>query len=168
MLRIRSLVLTALIAIPSLSAAQRPERVSEPMDSTKRALVQQLVIAARMKEQVIRTMRESSQLQTLPVPPGFWDRMIVRATEDVDALIATTVDDYGSYFTSTEIRELIAFYGTPLGKRLLDVTPVIGARASQKGQEWGMRVGSEVGQQLMQQGSKPGGTTKPVKPASKP
>lgn len=158
-------VSSACCLLPCLAAAQRVDPVAEPMDSAKRAVVRELVTAARMREQVLQTMRETSRLQTVPVPPGFWDRMLERAAQDADTLIASTVEDYGSYFTAAELRELITFYRTPVGQRLLDVLPRIGARASVRGQTWGMRVGMEVGAELLDKpasGAKPAKSLKPV------
>ncbi len=41
---------------------------------------------------------------------------------------------YAEVYTPAELRELTAFYGTPLGRRLLETTPVVSARGAQIGE----------------------------------
>jgi uncharacterized protein len=44
---------------------------------------------------------------------------------------------YHKYFTQSEIKELIAFNETPLGKKIIRITPVITQEGIQAGQAWG-------------------------------
>jgi hypothetical protein len=131
--------------------AQAVDTVPEPRDAAKLALVRELMTTANFRQQLVRTMRETSTRQgaMAPVPPGFWDKFLARAEQDADTLLAPMVDDYARYFTTADLRALITFYQSNAGKRFRLVAPVISANASFVGMKWGQRVGAEVAGELM-------------------
>ena len=43
---------------------------------------------------------------------------------------------YASQFTEQELKDLIAFYNTPLGKKLIDAEPKAGEEAAKRAQVW--------------------------------
>ena len=45
-----------------------------------------------------------------------------------------------SVYTVDEMHQLMVFYGSPIGKRMIELTPKIGAMSFAAGQEWGQRV----------------------------
>lgn len=55
-----------------------------------------------------------------------------------------TIEIYASNLTAGEMRELRAFYNTPIGKRLLVVTPKLGVESFTAGRVWGERVAQEA------------------------
>lgn len=59
-----------------------------------------------------------------------------RLGEFVDALAQVQA----SVYSVDEMHQLTAFYETPLGKRVVEVTPKLGALSFAAGQEWGRRV----------------------------
>jgi hypothetical protein len=52
-----------------------------------------------------------------------------------------TAELWASQMTAAELRELKAFYQTPLGRRLQEVTPAVAAGAAAFGMKWGQDVG---------------------------
>jgi hypothetical protein len=154
--------------------AQVVDTVTEPRDAAKLALVRELMATANFREQLVRTMRETSARQgaLVPVPPGFWDKFIARAEQDADTLIAPLLEDYTRYFTSADLKALIAFYKSPTGQRVSLVNPIISANSASVGQQWGQKVGMEIGTELMNEGAPkdpaPVAPAKPVKPVKKP
>lgn len=58
---------------------------------------------------------------------------------------------YERHFTHEEIREMIAFYETPLGKKTIDVMPRVMADSMQIGQRWAARVMPEIQQKVTKQ-----------------
>jgi uncharacterized protein len=143
------------LMIVSLTAgvarAQAVDTVPEPRDAAKIALVQELMATANFRQQLLRTMRETSTRQSAitQVPPGFWDRFLARAEQAADTLLAPMAADYARYFTSADLRALIVFYKSPAGQRMSAVAPVISANSSFAGQQWGQKVGIEVATELM-------------------
>ena len=51
-------------------------------------------------------------------------------------LRARTIPIYEKYFTHDEIRALLAFYGTDIGRKTVAVIPTIGQEAAKAGLEW--------------------------------
>ena len=51
---------------------------------------------------------------------------------------------YDKYFTHQEIKELMAFYETPSGKKAILVLPTVINEAMGIGQGWGQALGPEI------------------------
>ena len=72
----------------------------------------------------------------------------MRRAEFVDLLVPI----YDQRFSPAEVRDLLAFYQSPLGQRLPEVQPDLTRDAMMAGQRWGMRLGAEIGQELAAEG----------------
>ena len=171
MRRILTIFAGSVAAIVQLAGAQVVDTVPEPRDAAKLALVRELMTTADFRQQLVRTMRETSTRQgaMVPVPAGFWEKFLARAEQDADTLLAPMATDYARYFTSADLRALIAFYQSPAGRRMSLVSPIISANSSFAGSKWGQRVGQEVAAELIKP-DRATDTTPPAKavPAKKP
>jgi uncharacterized protein len=158
-----STTVTLVVLSAGRSQAQTIDTVPEARDAAKLALVQELVTTANFRQQLLRTMRETSVRQgsMAQVPPGFWEKFLSRAELASDTLLAPMIDDYTRYFSSADLRALIVFFRSPAGRRLSLVAPVISANSSFAGSRWGQKVGIEVATELMT----PKGTTPPTSDA---
>ena len=58
-------------------------------------------------------------------------------TERYSALMPKLVAAYARLLTPDEVRQMLAFYETPLGKRMIEVTPALSQAGAQAGSEWG-------------------------------
>jgi hypothetical protein len=58
---------------------------------------------------------------------------------------------YDKYYTHDEIKQLIKFYESPLGKRVLEITPLLSTEAGEIGEEWGKKLAAEVFDDLMKE-----------------
>lgn len=56
------------------------------------------------------------------------------------SLLDELVPIYARHFTHQDVRNMIAFYETPLGRKMLEVTPRIMQESMQLGQQWALRV----------------------------
>ena len=148
--RTLSIFAASLMVAAHPAGAQTVDTIPVPRDAARVALVRELMVAANFRQQLVRTMRESSTRQgaMVPVPPGFWEKFLARAEQDADSLLAPIANDYARYFSSDDLRALIAFYQSPTGQRLSLVSPIISANSSYAGSLWGMRVGREVALEL--------------------
>jgi hypothetical protein len=90
------------------------------------------------------------------VPAAFWDRFLEQARARRGELEEGYVTLYDRHFTTAEIRELIAFYDSPIGKRFLTEQPGLMREGIALGQEWGSRIGADVGRTLSAEGAQPG------------
>jgi hypothetical protein len=56
---------------------------------------------------------------------------------------------YHKYLTLEEIRELVRFYKTPVGKKAISVMPKMAQEAMQAGQAWGQSLGPVIQQRVL-------------------
>jgi hypothetical protein len=61
--------------------------------------------------------------QLVPIPDAFWIKF--REKLNVDDLLYACIPAYNKYYTHDEIKQLITFYESPLGKRVVEVTPFL-------------------------------------------
>jgi hypothetical protein len=92
------------------------------------------------------------QLRTLvpSVPQEFWD--LFRANIDFDDFIKAYIPLYDRYYTLEEIRAIIVFYESAAGKKVIEVTPLMTAESMSIGQEWGLKMGQKLLEEMKQRG----------------
>jgi len=59
---------------------------------------------------------------------------------------------YQKHLTIDDLKELIKFYETPVGKKFASKTPFITQESMQVGQEWGMKIGQEFSEKMTEKG----------------
>ena len=159
----RALMLAAIITVASSAFAEAQGVIPQsaaartPRDTAKIAVIRQLLQQMHAVDMAVTAMDTQLPAQRAAnprIPPVFWDRFIKLAHDRVGELENVYVDIYDKYFTTDEIRQLIAFYNTPVGRKLLDRQPLILKESMLAGQQWGQKIGAEVGQQLEAEGVK--------------
>jgi hypothetical protein len=142
----------ALVALAlALPAAAQPAASPESREAARA-----LVDAMGGKQQITATLQQmrgfvvqGMQQQSPKVAPAEVARIVdeillpefeARSGEILEASAAS----WASRFTAEEIRELAAFYATPLGRKLVAVTPEATVEAMRFGQVWAMRVAGEA------------------------
>jgi hypothetical protein len=87
------------------------------------------------------------------VPAVFWEsaRRDVFDKEIVE-LNKKLVPVYQKNFSPAEIKQLIEFYQSPLGKKLTDGTAKIGKESIQVAQTWGISLGGKLNSYLLEKG----------------
>ena len=76
-----------------------------------------------------------------------------------DELLKTSISDltemlvpvYKKYLSEDDLKELIAFYKTPVGEKYAKSSPFITQEAMQVGQQWGMKIGQEIAKKITDQ-----------------
>lgn len=63
---------------------------------------------------------------------------------------------YSKYFTHVEVREMAAFYASPLGRKTIETLPALMAESMALGQKWGMSMGPEIQKRVMARCEKAG------------
>jgi hypothetical protein len=61
-----------------------------------------------------------------------------------DSLFDQIVPIYHRHLSHAEIRELIAFYESPIGRKTIAIMPQVVGESMQAGQRWGMALGPEI------------------------
>ena len=84
------------------------------------------------------------------IPDVFWARF--REKINIDELLLACVPVYNKYFTHDEIKQLLLFYESPLGKRMIEIAPLLSQETMAIGQKWGERLGQEIVNELIKDG----------------
>lgn len=78
------------------------------------------------------------------VPSDFWTEFAKEAEESYTELEKQIADVYKSHFSTDEIKQLIKFYESPIGKKYVQELPLIQSDSYKFGQEWGSKLGAKV------------------------
>jgi uncharacterized protein len=125
------------------------------VDSVKAALIRQLLARTGAADQAIAAMEAMLPAQRAAnpqIPAVFWDRFLAAARDRRGELVELIVPVYDRHFTTDELRQLVAFYETTLGQKLLAAQPAIARESIEAGQQWGARIGEEVAAKLQFEG----------------
>ena len=157
--RLSLVALALLAAAPARAHAQAAAATpaAPVQDPEKRRLIQDMLARTKAVDLAMQAMESSigAQRSANPrIPAVFWDRFLARAKAergDFEAMIGGIWD---RHFTSAELRELLAFYDTPVGRKTLEVMPALSQESMLAGQQWGQRLGMKVGAELEAEGVK--------------
>ncbi len=153
----KALMLT--VAAVLLAAFSMPAAIAQPAPNDAPDVDQELhddvlkllqvsgaeAMAEQMWQQMMANFREM-----LPnVPDEFWDGM--EAEMDLGALLVALVPAYTENLTHQDILDLIDFYESDLGQRLVAAQPQIAADSMLIGQAWGEQIGQRVVEKLEEQ-----------------
>lgn len=138
---------------------------AEPIDGAKKQLIDELLVQTGQSAKdtgklfsnaVIEQMTQTLKIAKPDISPKVFDIL----EQEVRSVIDETIQDsnfiaemmypiYGSRFSEAELRELIAFNQTPLGKKLLREQPAITQEAMQAGQTFGKTLGPKIQERIM-------------------
>ncbi|MDR2209268.1 MAG: DUF2059 domain-containing protein [Azoarcus sp.] len=150
----------ALIVLFALSIAYIPAKAEE-LTPEKRADIEQLLtmtgalsLGKQMSDMVV-----SNMIQTLKeVRPDIPEKALnvlpaeIAAVfdENMGALMELTIPLYHKYFTAAEVKEMIRFYSTDLGKKTIRLMPALMQEAMVVGQQWGKSFAPQLNQRIME------------------
>ncbi len=87
------------------------------------------------------------------VPEAVWIEMVSEAEAKVDAFVMEIlVPIYDKHLTRADIKGLIAFYETPVGRKLLTVMPQMHRESRTAGESWGREFARTVQEKLAAKG----------------
>ncbi len=158
---LRVVALAFLLLFQAGSAGAQGQRTAEAMSAANELIV---------------TMRATERFKTaLPLILQALKPAIVQGRPEVERdyeLVAKQVLDdatdmfgelaellagiYASNFTTSELRELTAFYRSPIGQRLADRHPAITQQSMVAGQAWGQRLGERTAPKIIEELRKKG------------
>lgn len=143
----------AMLVAPVAASAQGAT-AGAPADSNA-ALVHELVERSRSVDLALTAIEANVAAQrqlNARIPAVFWDRFLSVAHERRGDLATMIESVYARHFSADELRQLLAFYDTPIGKKLIALQPTLAQESMAAGKEWGQRIGLEVGMQLQKEG----------------
>lgn len=68
--------------------------------------------------------------------------------QPLEDLVAMLTPVYKKHFTMEDLDQLIAFYNSDIGKKLVEKTPMIMQESSQIGQLWGRKLATEIADKI--------------------
>lgn len=110
----------------------------------------ELTGAGQLGIQVMEQMIGSFKQGNTGIPDKFWDEFM--AEVNVNELVELVIPIYGKYLTRNDVKQLIKFYKTPVGKKLIEVQPMIMQESMMIGQEWGQKIAEKVIKSLKEKG----------------
>ena len=86
------------------------------------------------------------------VPDQFWQDFALEFKRQAspDELMQAILPIYDKHFTHQEIRQLIAFYQSPLGRKISTTLPEIQRESVDAGRAWGEQLGDRMHKELQQ------------------
>ncbi len=112
---------------------------------TKEKLIKEMLNlsgSGKIARQSMELMVSSFKKQMPTVAGDFWDEFMKEA--DTEELTNMIVPVYAKYYTESEIKELIAFYKTPIGKKMVENLTLITQESYSIGEAWGKALGEKV------------------------
>jgi hypothetical protein len=149
-----SLATTASAADPA-PAAPTPAAPAEAVAPNKEDDIRTLMAltgAGKIGTQFIEQMMASFKETYPDVPASFWTAFA--AEINADALIDKLLPVYEKHLTQDDIRQLIAFYRSPIGQKMIAAMPRITRDSMQIGQDWGRQVAEQVLARMEKEGFK--------------
>lgn len=140
------------ITVPLHAQDSTPKKRDAEKEKAVRQLLE-MTGASKLALQVMDQMLVSMKQAMPNVPDEFWTRF--RKKIKSDDLTNQIAPIYGKYYTKDDLKQIIAFYNTPIGRKMIAVTPQISRESMTVGQEWGRKLGEEAVQEMKQEGYAP-------------
>lgn len=87
------------------------------------------------------------------VPDSVWSNLKTEVFDnEVNELTKKMVPLYKKHFTHEDVKELINFYESPIGKKLVTKTPLLTQESMQFSQQWGMDLIGNINGWLSEKG----------------
>lgn len=134
-----SLLLVFVLSFSSKAQSKEYKKLVKEYMETTNALAQFKVNIGT----IIDMFRENEAYAD--IPESFWKDFQAEIEKNSETrLIDMFVEIYYKYFTEEDFKEIIAFYQTPIGKKLLQNNPAIIKDAMSIGKKWGEEVAEQV------------------------
>lgn len=148
----------ALLLAPAVAAEQpaQAKTAVQPGDTDKSRDIRRLLVltgagnlGTQVMDQILRSFRQSHPA----VPAKFWDDL--RGEMNADQLTQLVVPIYDRHLSHDDVKQLLAFYESPVGRKLIAVQPQIVAESMKAGEEWGRAAAERILQRMKEQGYSP-------------
>jgi hypothetical protein len=158
MIRARSVVLVGTLALlPGLAAAEQAAaaRTEAPSagQAAKLADIERLMAATgarQLADQMLAQMIQIFRQQNPAVPAEAWTELQQAFGEE--DLMKQLVGVYDKHLTHEDVKGLLQFFESAVGRKLVKVQPQIMQDSMAIGQAWGQRAGERVQQRLKEKG----------------
>jgi hypothetical protein len=150
MLLIGSITLCPLSAMAADdSAPAAPEKKMSQKETDIRKLLE-VSGSSKLGQQILDQMIGQFRKSMPDVPQEFWTKFQEQA--QMDELVELIIPIYDKHFSDDDIKDLIKFYESPIGRKLMHEMPEIVQESMAIGQNWGRNMAQRVMQQLHEKG----------------
>lgn len=148
------ILMVPVVNVPVLAqsrpATSQPANNQEKINNIKELMA---ITGEEKLSQQIRTQLINGMKSQLPqVPQEFWNTLAEEIDSDSDKMKNQIIAIYSKYFTNEDIKELIAFHKTPLGRKVTNVLPQVTRESVEVGQRYGIAAGKRALQRLESEG----------------
>ena len=137
---------------PAQQKATASSSDEKKIDPAKEKDIRQLLeltgLADRMSEVMTEMEKNIKPMMESALPPGDYRAKLIDAFFEkfhsklnLSELVDLTVPIYDKHFSHEEIKGLITFYKTPLGKKAISELPQLMSESMNAGQKWGENLG---------------------------
>ena len=145
----------------SVAAAARANRQPK-IDSQKEADIRRLLDVMDSRAAATQLMGDLEKsikpLLTSSLPPGeYRDRLVELFFEkfhsklNSEVMVDLAMPVYDKYLSDADIRGMIEFYSTPLGKKIVQVLPQLMSECTERGRKWGEGIGRDSMIEVLQE-----------------
>lgn len=134
-----------------LGSEARPKGPQQKQQDVFRLI--ELSGGAELAEMVLDNFLEMGKQAFPDVPDRFWAEFAQSVDAQVFVDLAAPIWD--KYFTHQDILDMIEFYETPIGQKLVRLQPTITQEMMEAGQRWGEELGQEIAEKLSAAGYLP-------------
>lgn len=105
-------------------------------------------VEAQMRGMIMRNVPAGKEKEAEEFIQEFSKEFSAEAPKHIDGLKAKVAVIYDKYYSAQDIKDLIAFYKTPIGQKSVAIAPKIAIESMQIGQGWGMELGKQIGERV--------------------
>jgi uncharacterized protein len=135
-----------------LWVALSPSAQAQPATEKTARELMELTNAGALGAQVMQAMLPQMAAAVPQVPKSFWDEFAKEI--DVNELVELVIPLYQKHFTEPELQELVRFYKTPTGQKVIRTLPLVTQESMLAGQQWGQQIAQRAVAKLRAQGVK--------------
>lgn len=105
-------------------------------------------VEAQMRGMIMKNVPAGKEKDAEEFIQEFAKEFSAEAPKHIDELKAKVAVIYDKYYSAQDIKDLIAFYKTPIGQKSVGIAPKIAIESMQIGQGWGMELGKQIGERV--------------------
>ena len=150
-----------LVTISAASAS------ADDLTDAKRADIEKLIemtgalaVGEQMSNSFVTQMTQTIKTIRPDLSPELFDILGEEVNsaikEDLPKFLATIIPVYHKFFSHQDIKEIVLFYQTPLGRKTIRVMPLLMQECMFLGQQWGQTLGPEIQKRVIERFKKEG------------
>lgn len=141
------------VTAPALAAEPTPGHVKaarEMLALTEADKMFNSVLPVLLKQQILELEKEHPNLPA-KIAQRFEILFLTEAQKGIDEAIDKVAAAYAEVLSEKELKEISAFYKSPVGKKMIEIKPEMGQKALKIGITWGQDAGTIIGKAVMLQ-----------------